>query len=49
MANLSNYNFISGNTATLSGNVTANYYIGNGSQLTGVPTLADLEIGRAHV
>jgi hypothetical protein len=43
MANLSNYNFVSGNTATFTGNITGNYFIGNGSQLTGVPTIADLE------
>jgi hypothetical protein len=37
MSNLSNYTFISGNTATFTGNVTGDYIIGNGSQLTGLP------------
>jgi hypothetical protein len=36
--NINSLGAISGNTATLSGNVTANYFIGNGSQLTGIST-----------
>jgi len=36
--NISNANVISANTFSASGNITANFFIGNGSQLTGLNT-----------
>jgi len=47
--NISGANVISANTFTAAANITANYFIGNGSQLTGLPGGSNISNGTSSV